>query len=108
MRLRGAQRIGGDGEGKPFPGGLRGPACRISEALNLTYDDLKLDAEVPHFDLRRTKRGRQHLLPLSKFLRDEVWTDENIARLRSRGHEKMIRDVEVYPFPWTYKGASHH
>jgi integrase len=80
---------------------------RIGEMLALRYDDMKLTAEPPHFDLPFTKSKRQQYVPLTRLLREEVWTPENIEKLRSERGERL-HGVDVKPFPWSYKGVEHH
>lgn len=80
---------------------------RIGEMLALRYEDMKLDAEPPHFDLPTSKNKRQQYVPLTRLLREEVWTSENIERLQREPGERL-KGVDVKPFPWTYKGVEHH
>jgi integrase len=79
---------------------------RIGEMLALRYEDLRLEATPPHFDLPFTKAKRQQYVPLTRMLREEVWTPEHVERLkREPGH---LRGTDERPFPWTWKGANHH
>jgi len=56
---------------------------RISETLAIRWVDVKLDADPPHFDLPTTKNLRQQYVPLTKRLREEVWTPDAVSSLRS-------------------------
>ena len=81
---------------------------RIGEALSLRWEWLRLEAEVPYFELPYTKNGKAQYVPLGKRLREEVFTEANIQNLRY-GYEaqtaRFLRDAEAFPFPWTYAPA---
>ncbi len=79
---------------------------RVREVNDLTWDALKLDADPPHFDLKLTKNARQQYVPLTTKLREEVWTPENILKLKTKGHALWGRDIAEYPFPWQYSAAN--
>jgi len=90
---------------------LAGTGRRIGEVLGLEWARLNLDADPPHFDLPTTKTGRQQYVPLSKHLATEVFTPENIARLRTEpqaSNRAFARNPAVYPFPWTYTAVWKH
>jgi integrase/recombinase XerC len=83
---------------------------RVGEMLNLTFDDLKLDADPPHIDLPRTKT-RQCYVPLNRVLREEVWTEAHLATLKDEkreGRRRFHKDPAVYPFPSDYKTIQYH
>lgn len=78
---------------------------RVSEVLGLTWDQLNLSAEVPHFNLPTTKNGKQNLVPLTARLRAEVFTPENMAALKAEQRvgtqRQFTHSVETHPFPWS-------
>lgn len=78
---------------------------RVSEVLGLSWDDLHLDAEVPHFELATTKNKRQAYVPLDKFLVAEVLTAEHCEQLRTAAAGRFTRPVSQHPFPWSYTCA---
>jgi integrase len=78
---------------------------RISEVLALRWSDVKLDAGTPHFDLPTTKNLRQQYVPLTRRLRDDVWTYENVATLRASSTARLADKVLERPFPWDYATA---
>jgi integrase len=49
-------------------------------------------------------------VPLTRTLREEVWTPTNIEQLKAgvASTASMGRSVTEYPFPWTHTGAYHH
>lgn len=74
---------------------------RISEVLSLEWNRLHLDDPVPFFDLPTTKNKQQQYVPLSRRLREDVFTAENIATLRIP-ERRFGRDTGQHPFPWSY------
>jgi integrase/recombinase XerD len=78
---------------------------RVNEVLGLRWEDLKLDAEPPHFDLPHTKNKRQQYVPLTLRLREDVFTPANIERCKSKGNPKFKQDIAEVPFPWQYQAA---
>lgn len=89
---------------------MAGTGRRVGEILGLEWAWLNLSADVPHFNLPTTKNGRQQYVPLSKYLREEVFTVANIATLKEEkriGTQRQFgRSVEDHPFPWTQSAAS--
>lgn len=81
---------------------------RVGEMLKLRFVDMKLDAKPAHFDLPTTKSRKQQYVPLSKLLREEVWTERNIERLQASGNARYTRDPSVFPFPWSYRNSFLH
>lgn len=79
---------------------------RVGEVLALDWSMLhrESDADV-YFDLQRTKAGRQQQVPLDSFLREQVFTDSNIAALKGAPRGRWLRDPLVCPFPWEYNTA---
>jgi integrase len=75
---------------------------RISEKLSLRWNDVKLDVQ-PHFDLPITKNGRQAYVPLTRQLREDVWAEANISKLRTTGDRRILDRVGAHPFPWRYR-----
>jgi integrase len=81
---------------------------RISEALGLTWDDLQLDAPIPHVVLTATKNGKPALVPLSRRLRERVYTPDNLAALRALPvNRNAVRDHETFLFPMGYNASVH-
>jgi integrase len=78
---------------------------RVGEVLSLRWDQLRLDADVPHFDLPMTKNGRQNYVPLTTMLRRDVFTPRNIEWLQSNVHARIKGDPTVHPFPYVYQTA---
>ena len=90
-----------------FVATIAGTGRRVGEVLGLEWDHLHLHAEVPHFELPHTKNKRQAYVPLSTTLMQDVFTPENIAKLRTLDSNRpFTRDVNVYPFPWSYSTVS--
>jgi integrase len=82
---------------------------RVGEVLGLQWAWFRLDGERPYVELPHTKNGRPQLVPLSRRLREEVFTPEHIDQLKlaeNRNMAKAARSVEVHPFPWQY-GVVH-
>lgn len=80
---------------------------RVSEILSLRWDWLNLDCERPYFDLPTSKTKRQAFVPLSKRLREDVFTPANIERLKVKGRSRqLLRPIDIYPFPYAYKTAN--
>jgi integrase len=83
---------------------------RVGEVLALEWSNLHLTAEVPCWSLPMTKTGTQNLMPLSRMLREDVFTDANVTELQEEsrvGTQRQYgRDPAVYPFPWHYMNAS--
>lgn len=79
---------------------------RVGEILSVEWNWLNTSAETPNFHLPNTKNGKQAYVPLSRVLREEVYTDANIEALRSErrtgANRVFSRDPHEYPFPWTY------
>lgn len=82
---------------------------RIQELLDLKWDDLMFAADDDvYFDLHAMKVGRDQNVPLDSFLRETVFTKENIDVVRSQPRGRTARDGKVYIFPWTYEAAQKH
>jgi integrase len=82
---------------------------RANEVLGLEWSWLKLEADRPHFVLPTTKAGRPQYVPLSRRLREEVFTPENVAILKAGGGGSNTRargDCAVHVFPFSYHPAS--
>lgn len=80
---------------------------RIGNALSLTYDQVVLDHEVPHFRLPTSKTGRPLVVPLSSKLQI-LWDANTMHELQHEhvpGNRKPARDLAVHPFPWSYSNA---
>lgn len=80
---------------------------RVGEVLDLRWDNFHPEHEPPYFDLPTTKNRRQAYMPLSKRLREQVYTAENVARLRvgEDVRRSCKRSPQDHPFPWTYAAA---
>lgn len=81
---------------------------RVGEALALEWTWLRLDQRPPYFQLPTTKNGEPQYIPLTRRLATEVFTPENIERLKQdnkKGRLAFRRDPEVYVFPWSYGTA---
>lgn len=82
---------------------------RVGEVLGLRWEWLHLATEVPHFALPTSKNGKQQYVPLTKVLREQVYTPEHIALLKADtdrpGNKQFTRSVDEFPFPYTYQGA---
>lgn len=82
---------------------------RVGELLNLKWEDLMFAAaDDVYFDLHAEKVGRDQNVPLDRFLRETVFTPENIEVVRSQPRGRTARDGNVYIFPWTYESAQKH
>lgn len=79
---------------------------RVGEVLSVEWNWLNTSAETPNFHLPNTKNGKQAYVPLSRVLREEVYTGANIELLRAErrtgANRTFSRDPLEYPFPWTY------
>lgn len=78
---------------------------RIGETLEIEWDWLRLDADPAYVEFPFTKNGEPQYVPLTRRLRTEVFTPENIAWLKTNekaGHLAFRRDVGKHPFPWNY------
>jgi integrase len=77
---------------------------RVGEVLGLEFAWLNATSETPHFHLPTTKNGNQAYVPLSNRLQS-LWTEDMVAWLRENHRGQFKRDVQLYPFPWTYQVA---
>lgn len=80
---------------------------RVGESLDLRWEWLRSDAKHPYFELPGTKNGENQYVPLDKFLREEVFTPTNIARMKARERFQGRRreggkSCREYVFPWPY------
>lgn len=78
---------------------------RIGETLDIEWDWLRLDADPAYVEFPFTKNGEPQYVPLTRRLRSEVFTPENIAWLKStekQGRLAFRRDIAKHPFPWGY------
>ena len=78
---------------------------RIGETLSIEWDWVRLDADPAYVELPDTKNGEPQYVPLTRRLRDEVFTPANIEWMKSHekaGHMAFRRDVSRHPFPWNY------
>lgn len=79
---------------------------RVGELLGLEWSMLHREgADDVYFDLLHTKAGRQQHVPLDSFLRDQVFTEANVAALKSDTRGRFTRDPAVCIFPWQYNTA---
>jgi integrase len=76
---------------------------RVGEILGLRWDNIKLDATPAHIDLRETKNKRQAYVPLSRRLRNDVWTAATIQNLKTTGDPRIRDRLGAQPFPWHYR-----
>ena len=78
---------------------------RIGETLDIEWEWLRLDADPAYVEFPFTKNGEPQYVPLTKRLRDEVFTPEHIEWLKSHeraGAMRFRRPIDVHPFPWNY------
>lgn len=81
---------------------------RIGETLDIEWEWLRLDADPAYVEFPHTKNGEPQYVPLTKRLRDEVFTPENISWMKSHersGRNAFRRPVDKHPFPWSYGTA---
>lgn len=81
---------------------------RIGELLQLQWAWFNLTATPAHIALPTTKNGEQQYVPLSRRLREQVFTDEGIHRLKTEAPPprwRYSRSPEEYVFPWHYTSA---
>jgi integrase len=64
-----------------------------------------LDDPTPHFRLPTQKSGKPQYLPLSRRLREEVFTPENVAALKQGEQGRFTKDPAIYVFPFLYATA---
>lgn len=75
---------------------------RVSEVNGLRWEDMRLTATPPHFDLPHTKNARQQYVPLTRRLREDVFTPETIDRMKKSPNPLWGKDSGDYLFPWLY------
>jgi integrase len=75
---------------------------RVHEVLNLRFDDLRLDGRPPHFRVIGAKSARIQDVPLTRLLRERVWTRENVERMKYEGDPRIRPLTMTMPFPWHY------
>lgn len=78
---------------------------RVDEVLRLRWDWFRLDSTPPYIELPETKNGKPQYVPLPSRLYLQVFTPENIERLKAErrtGNRRWNRDPEEHPFPWAY------
>lgn len=81
---------------------------RVSEVLSFEWERFRLETPPVYVELPVTKTGDAQYVPLPSRLRNEVFTPENIAKLKAErrsGNRRWNRDPEKYPFPWAYTTA---
>lgn len=85
---------------------------RVGELLNLTWSDLKLDHQPPHYRLTTTKTDARLVVLSPRLL--GLWETTDLDQLRSgRGEldragrkqrRAWLRDPQEFPFPYSYAG----
>jgi integrase len=75
---------------------------RVHEILNLRFDDLNLDGQPPHFRVMAAKSARTQHVPLTRRLREEVWTRDNVEQMKYEGDPRIRPRAMTMPFPWRY------
>lgn len=78
---------------------------RIGETLDIEWEWMRLDSDPAYVEFPFTKNGEPQYVPLTRRLRLDVFTPENIQWMKSHekaGHMAFRRDVEKHPFPWEY------
>jgi integrase len=82
---------------------------RVGETLSLRYSYLRLDESPAYAELPDTKNGQSQYVPLSMRLVKEVFTAENIEKMRQtptrHGSAPNVGDYRTQPFPWSYNVA---
>ena len=77
---------------------------RASEVLGLKWEWLNLDEG--YFHMPTSKNGKQQFVPLSRRLREQVFTEENIHRLKHDVVDtRFTKSPFEYPFLWSYSAA---
>jgi integrase len=79
---------------------------RIGELLSFRWEWFHLDESPAYVELPVTKNGTAQYVPLPRRLREEVFTVENVIRLKraenSDSGRPFHRPPAEYPFPWGY------
>ena len=78
---------------------------RAGEILGLRFEDVIFDGPLPHFLLSSTKTGRCQYVPLTRMLREEVWTSQHIERIKFEGDPRLQNRMKDMPFPWHYNSV---
>jgi integrase len=79
---------------------------RPGEVLNLEWQWARLDSDPPHFIMPTTKTRRPQALPLTERLMAEVYTPENVQRLKMTCDRKYQRSPLDHPFPMSYTSVN--
>lgn len=75
---------------------------RVGELLALEWAWYAPTGVPPYFALPRSKNGDQQYIPLTRRLREDVFTEENVQTLRAERVGRKARDPEFFVFPWQY------
>jgi integrase len=81
---------------------------RIGETLSLRWDWFRLHDQPAYVELPHNKSGRPEYVPLTRRLRDEVFTTQHIEKLaqeQRNGRRRFERDPLIFPFPWKPNSA---
>lgn len=82
---------------------------RVGETLSLRWSDFRLEETPAYIELRDTKNGDQQYVPLTARLTNEVFTPENIEKMKAlklrKGSAPSAGDPKTMPFPWSYNVA---
>jgi len=77
---------------------------RVGETLSLRWDWFRLEAPKPYIELPYQKNGNAQYIPLGPRLREEVFTPENVERLKE-GRQTLRQSPKEFPFPFSYGTA---
>lgn len=75
---------------------------RVGEALSLEWDWFHLDSHPPYIELPFQKNGIPQYIPFGDRLTHQVFTEENVHKLRTSGRASLRRSPERLVFPWSY------
>lgn len=82
---------------------------RVGETLSLRWCYFRLDETPAYVELPGTKNGDNQYVPLSNRLVSDVFTPDNIEKMKQtplrRGSSPHVGDPKDQPFPWSYNVA---
>ncbi len=76
---------------------------RVGEALSLEWEWFRMEHTPPYVDLPHNKARVPQVVPLGKYLTEQVFTPANVLSLKTMESGRTFqRDPAKHPFPWAY------